>query len=424
MEFIPAASEGYSAPEHLSAVVPYLEAVDETPQFFAFSAPPRHGKSVLLCHFLARYIARYPNKRVAYCCYSADLAEFMSSEIKIIAKNIGVELDPQAKGKGFWRTTRGSTLLAVGPGGGFTGRGADLVVIDDPYKSRAEAESGIVRENVWNWFTAVAVTRREPGASIVITHTRWNPDDLIGRVSKQHDRPYINLPALDQDGNALWPERFDVPALKETRTILGEYDWASLYMGEPRARGGAVFGDCYIYTDEELEKVKFVKYAIGIDCAYTKKTHADYSVAVVLGFDEGGNAWVLDVRRRQCEAPEFERVLRELRLSYVGAPIFWFTGGTEKAVADFFINRGVPVKAEPAKEDKFVRAQAVAAAWNAGRVLVPASHRPWSDVFIAEVLAFTGLDDPHDDQVDALAAAYIPFSRKRVVRGMLQGPVF
>lgn len=441
-DFLVAASPHLRKPQHLEAVVPYMEAIDDAPQAFALSAPPRHGKSVLVNHLCARAMLRHPGIRVAYGCYNLDLAGFNSMEVKDILMSNQIEIDRTQNSKEEWRLANGSVFKCVAPGSGFTGRGADLIIIDDPYKGRTDAESGRVREATWNWFTAVAITRRSPHASVIVTHTRWTVDDLIGKVTTEHKWPYVNLQALSAsdpdlpvgEGNpevALWPSEWPVDKLKSTRSIIGPYEWASLYMGEPRPRGGAVFGDPQTYggeivsmNGETREKnpcqlpAKFDRIVIGIDCAYTKKTHSDYSVAVVMGIGEDGMHYILEVVRMQEEAPKFGEKLKELRAKYGNPTIYWYVGGIEKAVADFFLNSlGVPVKTVPAKEDKFVRAQAVAAAWNAGRVRMPADGALWANAFLNEVLLFTGLDDPHDDQVDALAAAFIPSAGKRVYRG-------
>ncbi len=164
---------------------------------------------------------------------------------------------------------------------------------------------------------------------------------------------------------------------------------------------------------------KFDKISIGIDVAYTKKTNADYSAAVVLG-KLGDQFYVLDVVRAQVQVLQFGNVLKGLRQEWGSPPIFWYVGGQEKIVAEYLMNTiKIPIKTLPAKEDKFARAQAVAQAWNAGRIWIPSANKPWVAEFTAEVLSFSGMDDPNDDQVDALAAAYIPFAAKQSFRGDL-----
>ena len=432
LDFVPTVTPRFSRPEHLSAIVPYLEAIHESPQYVTLSAPPRHGKSELLFHFMARFIAKYPEKNVAFCSYSAKFAERKSIQVRDICRRAGVALDKDNASRGTWRTQAGGYFFARGPGGDLTGEGIHLLVCDDPYRSRAEAESGTIRDNIYDWWTSVAMTRLEPGASVVCSHTRWHMDDLTGKLTEEQGWPNISIPAIlypypdkepgpDNPPSALWPQRYTLDDLARRRKTVGEYDWASMFMCSPRPRGGALFGNTTTYTDEDFKEVKIVKYVVGIDLAYTSKTYSDFSVAVVLAIDENGNAYVVNMRRKQCKAKDFAGELSQLRLAYKNPQIIWFVGGQEKAIAEFFRNScGVPVKDIPAKEDKFIRAQAAAAAWNSGRILVPADHKPWMDAFLSEVMGFTGIDDTHDDIVDALAAAYHVLSTKRVYRGVLE----
>src|SRR6185369_3168606 len=242
-DFLTTTSPHLCRPEHLVSVVPYMEALDESPQAFALSAPPRHGKSVLVNHLCARQMIRHPGLKVAYGCYSLDLAGFNSLEVKDILIANNVELDRNQNSKEEWRLENGSVFKCVAPGSGFTGRGADLIIIDDPYKGRTEAESGRIRDATWSWFTAVAITRRSPNASVIVTHTRWTVDDLIGKVTKEHGWPYVNLQAINDQSDALWPNEWPLDKLLEIKSLIGPYEWHSLYMGDPRPRGGAVFGD-------------------------------------------------------------------------------------------------------------------------------------------------------------------------------------
>ncbi len=168
---------------------------------------------------------------------------------------------------------------------------------------------------------------------------------------------------------------------------------------------------------------KFDKLSIGIDLAYTKKTNSDYSCAVVLG-KLGNDFFVLDVIRKQVPVLEFGNTLKTLRSDWGSPTIFWFVGGQERIVAEYLLNTvRVPIKTLTAKEDKFARSQAVAQVWNSGRIYVPSATKPWVEPFLSEILRFSGMDDPHDDQVDALAAAYIPFAAKRTMVGNLNKPV-
>jgi predicted phage terminase large subunit-like protein len=310
----------------------------------------------------------------------------------------------------------GGGLLAGGVGGQWTGHGIDVFVIDDPLKSRAEAESALVRERTWDWFTGVAYTRLEPGASVVVVQARWHPDDLAGRLIDQGWQE-IRLPAIGEDGAALWPERWPVAELEKIKAQVGEYDWASLYQGTPRPRGGSVFHDAHYYDPAALPQVGY-REAVGVDLAYTARTHADYSVAV-LGRAVGDALYVTDVIRHQVAAPSFAAALAQLGNGH-RPRMLALISGTEKGTVDFLAREPyrLPIVGEPATGDKFARAQRAAARWNAGNVLLPAGA-PWLEPFLAVVLGFTGVNDAHDDDVDALAALeralYVPAREIREV---------
>ncbi len=246
MDFITAATPTIQnlptvAPVHLNPVLPYFEQVEKGPTIFSFSAPPRHGKSVLTNHFVARLMLQRPGIRVAYGSYGLDLSEWFSGQVKNIFLNNGIEINKDHNTKNEWELMNGSSFKAIAPGTAFTGRGADLTVVDDPYKDRQEAQSGSVRETAWNWIRDVVFTRRSPNASIIITHTRWHYEDIIGVLDRVNGYPFINMPAINEAGEALWPTQFDVDFLAKVRKDVGEYSWASMYMGNPLPAGGAVF---------------------------------------------------------------------------------------------------------------------------------------------------------------------------------------
>jgi predicted phage terminase large subunit-like protein len=393
------------APRHLAPLVALLERARHEPVRAVVSAPPQHGKSETIMHALAWHLAQDPTRTHAYVTYAGNFATDQSRRIRSITDSAGVEMSDQAALR-RWRTARGGGLIAEGVSGQLTGKSVDgIFVIDDPYKDRVEAESALKRERVWQFFTDVAKTRLNPAASVIVVHTRWHEDDLAGRLVKQHGWERVNLQAVSPEGAPLWPERYTPQWLKEQREALGEYSWASLYMGEPRPRGGAVFRDVRLYDPQTTVVRSHVwRVAIGVDLAYTARAKADYSTAVVLAADGQGVCYVLDVIRAQVEAPAFAYQLAQLKHRYA-APILWYAAGTEQGVAQFIRNQGVPLEVQAPKGDKFVRSMGVAAAWNASRISVP-MNAAWSNAFVEEVLAFTGVGDIHDDQVDALAAAY------------------
>lgn len=259
----------------------------------------------------------------------------------------------------------------------------------------------------------------------VVHNTRYHPDDLIGYLwQRDKENPdektregweYVNMPAIDDDGKALWPEQYSVEELNKIRA-RNEYEWSSMYQGQPRPRGGAVFNGTAFY-DELPDEIPNGQ-SIGIDLAYTAKTYSDYSVLVSCTC-YGDKLYITNVRRKQCEASVFAEEIRTEKRLNPSATVFWWIGGIEKGIVTLLKQMGLHIRAEVARADKFVRAQAVASAWNQKRVLLP-KDAPWLESFVSEVLSFTGVGDVHDDQVDALAAAYDPLLGRRVSRGMGQ----
>lgn len=421
-DIIPRLARGYSAPRHLDPLVKDIERSLFEEVRGTYCAPPRHAKTETVLAGIAYAIALHPHETNVYATYGSGLARSKARKIRQYAEMLGVRWDSGASNLSEMRTPQGGGLLATGVGAGLTGQGANRIFIDDPYKNRIDAESAAYRQMLIDWFGDVAETRVEPKGSVFIFHTRWHTDDLIGHVTNGADRRWQHrlMPAISEGGLALWPERWPVEALREKELAVGPYTWASLYQGAPRPRGASVFPGVRFYR----EQPKSFRIAIGVDLAYTAKTQSDSSVAVVLGECEGV-FYVLDVVRRQVKAPDFAADLRMLAARYPGAGMRIYAAGTETGSVDFIRREGAPLQALPPKGDKFVRAQPVAAAWVAGKLLVPAGlddrdldpdeaerKRPgqdapeWVEPFLSEIASFTGVKDKHDDQVDALAAAF------------------
>ncbi len=409
LDWIPQVTVRYTRPLHLLPLVELLERINAGEQVNAVvHAPPRHAKSDTVTHFIAWALKQHPRWLFGYVSYAEDLAKEKSRAARLLAKETGSVLTKDTEGE--WRTAGGGGALATGIRGELTGRGLQVLIVDDPIGSRLEADSGRMRERTWEWHRDVGETRLEPGASQLVMGARWHPDDLSGRLIKEGWQ-YIRLPAIAdvaeygrQIGDPLWPDRYPLPALEKIRD-KSELRWSSLYQGNPRPKGGKVF-EREAMVAPELPVT--YRAAIGIDLAYSKKKEADWSVAVVL-LESGGKCYVEEVVRMQVASPVFRARLATLHDRWPTARIRFYGRGPEKGVVDLFASkdggRPVPIQYIQTHEDKLARAQPVAGAWNRGDVLVPASA-PWLDDFLDELGDFTGVDDVHDDQVDALAAAY------------------
>lgn len=422
LSYVPRLTPGFVAPQHLAPVACLFERVARGEQVRAVvSAPPRHGKTELEMAGVAWLLRQRPALEVGFAGYSAAFSRKKSRRMRELCHRSGVPLDPKAKSVADWRTGVGpGGLWATSVGGSVTGEGFGLLLIDDPVKGRREAESKTKRQDAREWLLSDALTRLHPGGSCIVTQTRWHVDDPAGellRLGWEH----VNLPAIDAEGRALWPERYSVSALEELRRTVGEYNWASLYLGEPYKKGGNLFHECGWYDgDAPTEGVV----TIGIDLAYSAKTRSDYSVAVVLRTAPDGTSYVIDVYRAQVSAPDFGKTLASLSRRYSRAQVYWYAGGTEKGVADLLEQTsGVQIRVKAATADKTTRAQATAADYNNTRILLPSGRvsgcpdcddsdkcdehpePAWLDPFVGELVDFTGAPGEKDDQVDALVAA-------------------
>ncbi len=396
----------------------------------AVAAPPQHGKTLLALTALLYWARFFPGKRHAYVTFSVKRAQEVAKELRRFAYAAGIEV--------------AGTLSLVELGGGttvkFTSVEADLTgytidgvgLIDDPIQGRAEAQSPTVRQNAIDWWKSTARTRRHEGTSFIVTATRWHTEDLPGYLVKGENWRYLNFKAIAEGetdaedrvisdplhrhvGESIWvrkpPEFF-----KEEQT--DRYFWSAMYQGEPVPRGGNVFqGAPFFYSALPKEGYRG---AYGLDLAYTAKTRADWSICVELWAIEGKAPkepifYVVDVQRKQVDAPSFALTLKAQRCKRPW-PMPWYAAGTEKGAADFLKKQDLPIKVRSLTGDKFVRAQAVAAAWNAGRVLLPDPERfpncaQWLPAFLDVVQNFTGAGNEHDDDVDALAAAHDELAR-------------
>ena len=392
-------SVGLDAPAHVRQMADLIERAAKGDELrVVIAMPPRHGKTETLLRAFAWLLTRDATSTMAYTSYGADLAHSKSRLARRYARDAGVALADDSQSVSEWRTKHGGGLLATGVGGPLTGQGVNrLLVVDDPVKNRQEAESALIRDRTWEWFTDVVFTRLEPGASVVVIATRWHADDLSGRLMAD-GWDAITHPAINDANEALWPERYPLDRLQAIRAQVGAYTWASLYQGAPVPKGGQVFSDAHYYDEPPTTGYQE---ATGVDFAYTAKSHADYSVGMT-GRVMDGRIFLTDVVRMQSEMPAFAARLKALNSPRLLARI----GGTEKGIVQFLRrDYGLRIDTIPASTDKHAFAQPAAADWNAGRILLPRAA-PWVPALLDEVLSFTGLGDAHDDQVDALGALH------------------
>lgn len=383
--------------------------------------PPRHGKSELVTVRYAAYrLERDPRERVMLGAYSQILAnKFSRRTRRLVAGRLALSDERAAAEE--WELPEGGGLRAAGVGGGITGQGADLVLLDDPVKSREEAESPAYRDRVWDWYTNDLYTRLEPGAAIILIMTRWHQDDLAGRLlaSEEGDQFLeIKLPAEAEPGDllgravgaALCPERFDAAALQAIHRVLGN-DYFALYQQHPTARGGGLFKEHWFLPDGLVGAVPAQALRVRWwDLAITEDG-GDWTVGLLLA-RVGPLFYVEDVVRGQWAGTERDRRIRaaaarDAQRYGLGAVVNYgpqepAQAGKSAAAAFIRLLAGYSVAVRVESGSKQLRAGPVASQAGAGNVKL--LRAAWTAGFLQELCSFPG--SGHDDQVDALANAF------------------
>lgn len=418
---------GYKDAYHHRLIARHLEAVERGDiKRLMITMPPRHGKSMLASEFFpAWYIGRNPDHYVVTATYAQELADDFGRKVKNQIEDDaykaifpGVSLADDSKSAkrfhidgytgGYEHSTgqRGA-FYAVGVGGPLTGRGAHLLLIDDPVKNREDAESEVIRKKTKDWYTSTAYTRLMPGGRIVIIQTRWHEDDLAGWLQEEHKHEgwvVLNLPAINDAGEALWPEQYDVEALEQIKRALPPRDWSALYQQSPSPETGDYFKREWIHEVDQLPPRETMRVYGGSDYAVTSNG-GDYTVHAVVGIDPQGNPWLLDMWRHQTSSDKWVEAFCDLVKKW--KPIGWAeeTGQIKSGVGPFLVKRMIEREAYVTREafatrgDKAVRAQAIRGrmAMKGLRVLRDA---PYKTDLINEMMSFpVGV---HDDAVDAL----------------------
>lgn len=417
-------SDGYWVnQQHLDHIAQALEPMhDGTPLRLIVSMPPRHGKSEELSHWTpVWFLANNPTKNVGLASYSADFASDWGratrDTIQELGPELGLHIRQDVNAASDWKLTTGGGMMTAGVGGPFTGRGFDLLIIDDPIKNRQEANSAVIRDNLWDWWRSTARTRLEPGASIIIVMTRWHEDDLVGRLLAGSDEDFadqwqhIRLPALAEPGDAigrpegqpLWPARYDEFALAQLRVAAGPSDWAGLYQQRPTQEGGQLFKLDWWQQVDELppctgQTIQFW------DTAFKTGQENDYSVCMTVYVTAQG--YVLKhMYRGRLEFPDLEAKAIEMDGLHHPQVIYIEDAASGQSLIQRLKKETrLPILPSKVDRDKVSRANAVTGLVAAGRVFVP-EHATWLPDFLDEMSSFP--NGAHDDIVDATVGALL-----------------
>jgi len=404
------------------------DVVDKKSPRLMLFMPPRHGKSTLASvAFPAWHLGRNPEHEFISCSYSGSLAMGFSRKVRNLLREpsyksaFKTRLDPDSQSAEAWLTTGGGGFVAAGVGGGITGKGAHILVIDDPVKNREDAESQNNREANWDWYTSTAYTRLAPGGGVLVILTRWHDDDLAGRLLKMateggDDWEVVRYPAIAEEdekyrkvGEPLHLDRYDAASLNRIRKAVGPRDWSALYQQNPVADEGDYFTRSMIkyYDPEDIDEDR-MKYYAAWDLAIGKNDRNDYSVGMVIGVDEADKLYVMDIVRGRFDGFEIVEKILDLYVEWKPSIVGIEKGHIEMALGPFLEKRvrerglyEMYIKdLRTGRRDKEARARAIQGRMQQGMVFLP-RDAVFTGPLVAELLRFP--NGVHDDQVDALA---------------------
>lgn len=345
---------GYRDAAHHRLIARKLEAVErgEVKRLMIFM-PPRHGKSMLASeYFPAWYLGRNPDHYVIASTYAQDLADDFGRKVKAQIQDPtfqaifpGVKLAEDSQSVKRFHvdggievgTAQRGAYYAVGAGGALTGRGAHLLLIDDPVKNREDADSETVRRKLKDWYRSTAYTRLMPGARIVVIQTRWHEDDLSGWLLSESDHEkwdVLSLKAIDGD-KALWPEQYPLEELKRIKASIGPREWAALYQQEPSSEEGTYFKREWFKTWKTLPDL----HVYGTSDYAVTEGGGDYTVHRVWGVAANGDLYRIAGWRGQTTADKW--IDAKLELIRKHKPLCWFgeAGVIQKAIEPMLIRR-------------------------------------------------------------------------------------
>jgi predicted phage terminase large subunit-like protein len=439
----------YQRADHLDLLDSRLEQVERYVQTggkegigrLIVEMPPRHGKTLTVSRlFPTWFLGRNPDKRVMLVSYGATLAHKNSR----IARNLikteayhaafpGVELAEDSAAVDTWEIKgREGGCDAMGITGGATGKGAHVLIIDDPIKNRQEAESEVYRDRVWDAYLNDLYTRLEPGGAIVVMMTRWHQDDLIGRLLRQGEDEQaetwerLRMPAQAEEndqlgrarGMALWPWRYPVERLIRIHRAVGDYVWTALFQQRPVPAEGGLFKRAWFVPVVDVPAMQAV--VRFWDLAMSAKTTADYTVGVKIGLGVDWHYYVLDVARRQLEWGDVTGFLADTMLTDGPEVLQGIeeAGYMSRAVQDLNADhrlRQYAIYGYPVDKDKVTRALPVAAKFAAAQISPVQAF--WNRDYIEELCSFP--NGAHDDQVDATSGAWSMLDLRLNVGGEL-----
>ena len=427
MPFVHHVYDGFIEGRHHRIIAEKLERVARGElKRLIVNMPPRHSKSEFASYLMpAWFLGRNPKLKIIQATHNTELAVRFGRKVRDLIATPDyrtvfpdTELKADDKAAGRWGTAAGGEYFAAGVGAAMTGRGADLLIIDDPH-SEQDALSGTAFDHAFEWYTSGPRQRLQPGGAIIIVMTRWGMKDLTGQVLKMQgsdqladEWDVVEFPAIMPSDNPLWPEFWNKDDLLKVKASLPVGKWNAQWQQNPTAEEGAIVKKEWwnMWEKEEIPEVKYIIQSY--DTAFSKKETADYSAITTWGVFENeetgaDNIILMDARRGRWNFPELKEVAGEEYEYWEPDMIIVEAKATGTPLTDELRRAGIPVmNYTPAKgRDKVTRMHTVAPLFEAGMVWAP--EKKFSDEVIEECLAFP--NGEHDDFVDSMTMALIRF---------------
>ena len=390
--------------------------------------PPRHGKSQLGSYLFPAYLmGKMPQSKLIVGSHTAELAQRFGRMIRnLVDEERYQELFPNtvlsadSKAAGRWSTSQGGEAFFIGKGGAMTGRGGDVIILDDILDEQ-DALSDTAMENTWEWITSGPRQRLQPGGTMILINTRWKTDDPAGRFIKAQSQvkadqwEVLEFPAILPSGRPLWPEYWKLDELEKVKFSIGLQKWNAQWQQQPTNDDGAILKREW-WRKWQYDEPPPCEYIIqSYDTAYSKKETADYSVISTWGVftpdaDSGPNIILLGVRRGRWDFPELKRVALEEYKYWNPDNVLIEAKATGTPLQQELRRVGIPVTmfspgGRRSGQDKISRANAIAPILESG--MVWASEDDWAQELIEECAAFP--NGSHDDQVDSMTMALSRF---------------
>lgn len=399
--------------------------------------PPRHTKSEFASYLLpAWFLGKFPHKKVIQTSHTAELAVGFGRKVRNLVDSEvyqrifpGVGLQTDSKAAGRWNTNKGGDYFAIGVGGAVTGKGADILIIDDPHSEQEAALAAInpeIYDKVYEWYTSGPRQRLQPGGSIVIVMTRWSLRDLTGQVVKSSaarggdEWEIIEFPALLPSGNPLWPEFWSLTELQALQTELPNAKWMAQYQQQPTSDSAAIVKREWwrVWEKDDPPACDFILQTW--DTAHEKNTRADFSACTTWGVwynpedNDQPNLILLNSFKERLEWVELKKRAFEHYQEWEPDSILIEKKATGGPLIYEFRAMGIPAQEfTPGKgNDKISRLNAVSDIIASGKVWVPETR--WAEELVDEIASFPSGE--HDDLVDATTLALMRFRQGGFIR--------